>query len=318
MEFYHNQLRLRLLNEDNTSAYQRADWLVDKLGTTVHAFFWLDEYSEKEDFSRYRKDEWASGLTSWRNALKIPDSDVKLEGKFAKITSQTHRDIVHIVWNPGSLFSLCDCNWADMGYLCEHVFKVIKVCRERGSALPSIGLFQYKRALLDMLHCPPHDSLVRDHAISLAVFVEKQLSSLIDEGSSNITDKPQSNRVFSEHPGGDLVEERNENSLSSSDGHNCVDMSETPGRITENLGGHVTDMTVKPNGFCNETGKENYGKMDVDGPSICSSTPRLLHIVEAPSNGFVLEKRERDSISKTTDVANAPSLDGNDLADFKA
>ncbi|XP_056174366.1 uncharacterized protein LOC115675481 [Syzygium oleosum] len=320
MEFYHNQLRLRLLNEDNTSAYQRADWLVDKLGTTVHAFFWLDEYSEKEDFSRYRKDEWASGLTSWRNALKIPNSDVTLEGKCAKVTSQTHRDKVHIVWNPGSVLSLCDCKWADVGYLCEHVFKVITVCREQGSALPSISLFQYKRALLDMLHCPPHDSLVRDHAISLAVFIQKQLSSLIDEGSSNITDKPQSIRVVSENQGGDLVEERNclnENSLSSSDGHNCVDMSETPGRIAENLGGHLTDMAVKPNGFCNETSKENCCKMDVDGPSTCSSTPRLLHVEEAASNGFLLENGERDSISKTSDVVNAPSLGGNDLADLK-
>ncbi|XP_010053258.2 uncharacterized protein LOC104441745 isoform X1 [Eucalyptus grandis] len=319
LEFYHNQLRLRLLNEDNTSAYQRADWLVDKLGTTVHAFFWLDEYSEKEDFSRYRKDEWASGLTSWRNALKIPDSDVTLEGECAKVTSQTLRDKVHIVWNPGSVFSLCDCKWADMGYLCEHVFKVIKVCRERGSALPSISLFQYKRALLEMLRCPPHDS-VRDHAISLAVFVQKQLSTLIDEGSSNITDKSQSIRVISENQGGDLIEERNclnENSLSSSDGHNCMDMSETPGRITENLGGNLTDMAVKPNGFCNETDTENCGKMDVDRPSTRSSTRRLLHVEEGASNGFLLENGKRDSINKTTGVVNAPPPDGNDPAGFK-
>ncbi|KAG9132427.1 hypothetical protein Leryth_008360 [Lithospermum erythrorhizon] len=54
------------------------DWLVDKLGTKVHAYFWLDEYSGKEAFARYRRDEWASGLTAWRKALAIEDVDVTL------------------------------------------------------------------------------------------------------------------------------------------------------------------------------------------------------------------------------------------------
>ena len=35
MEFYHNQLKVRLLNEKKPGVYQRADWLVDKLGTKV-------------------------------------------------------------------------------------------------------------------------------------------------------------------------------------------------------------------------------------------------------------------------------------------
>jgi hypothetical protein len=35
MEFYHRQLKVRLLNEKNPGVYQRADWLVDKLGTKV-------------------------------------------------------------------------------------------------------------------------------------------------------------------------------------------------------------------------------------------------------------------------------------------
>jgi hypothetical protein len=47
----------------------------------VHSYFWLDEYSGKDDFSRYWRDEWVSGLTSWRKALKIPDSDVVIEGR---------------------------------------------------------------------------------------------------------------------------------------------------------------------------------------------------------------------------------------------
>ncbi|KAM1061235.1 hypothetical protein ACFX2B_025527 [Malus domestica] len=52
MEFYHNQLKLRLLNEKKPSVYKRVDWLVDKLVTKVHSYFWLDEYSEKDDFAR--------------------------------------------------------------------------------------------------------------------------------------------------------------------------------------------------------------------------------------------------------------------------
>nr|POE76812.1 hypothetical protein CFP56_62350 [Quercus suber] len=50
--------------------------------------------------------------------------------------------------------------------------------------MPSISIFQYHKALIDMLHCPPHDSLIRDHAISLAVSVQKQLNVLVDLDSS--------------------------------------------------------------------------------------------------------------------------------------
>ena len=88
MEFYHSQMKLRLLNERDPGVYQRADWLVDKLGTKVHSYFWLNEYSGKDDFARYWKDEWMSGLTSWRKALKTPDSDVVIQGGCAKVADQ--------------------------------------------------------------------------------------------------------------------------------------------------------------------------------------------------------------------------------------
>jgi hypothetical protein len=121
MEFYHNQLKLRLLNEKDPGVYQRADWLVDKLGTKVHSYFWLDEYSGKDDFSRYWRDEWVSGLTSWRKALKIPDSNVVIEGRCAKVADQLNQDKAYVVWNPGSQFGICNCSWAEMGNLCEHM-----------------------------------------------------------------------------------------------------------------------------------------------------------------------------------------------------
>jgi hypothetical protein len=116
----------------------------------VHSYFWLDEYSEKDDFARYWKDEWVSGLTSWRKALKIPDSDVVMDGRCAKVTDQLYRDRVYVVWNPGSQFAICDCRWAEMGNLCEHVFKVIKLCHDKRCRKSSISLFQYKQALIDM------------------------------------------------------------------------------------------------------------------------------------------------------------------------
>ncbi|KAK2661652.1 hypothetical protein Ddye_000226 [Dipteronia dyeriana] len=190
MEFYHIQLKRRLLNEKNPDVYQRTDWLVDKLGTKVNSYFWLDEYSDKVDFARYWKDEWVSGLTSWRKALKIPDSNVVIEGKSAKVTDQHDSDKTYIVWNPGSQFGTCNCCWAEMGYLCEHMLKVIKVCRKKGCITPSISLLQYNQALMDMLRCAPYDSLIRDHAISLAVFVQKQLDALIDLESSRTSEDP--------------------------------------------------------------------------------------------------------------------------------
>lgn len=186
MEFHHQQLKLRLLNEKDSSVYERADWLVHKLSTKVHSYFWLDECSDKEDFSRYRNEEWVSGLTSWRKALSIPDSSVVIEESRAMVTSQISQDKVHAVLNPGSQFSLCDCSCAEMGNLCEHVIKVVTVFRDRGLAKPSVSLSKFRQALINMLHCTPHDCLVRDHAVSMTLFVQKQLASLIGPQSSNV------------------------------------------------------------------------------------------------------------------------------------
>ncbi|KAB2611968.1 hypothetical protein D8674_020000 [Pyrus ussuriensis x Pyrus communis] len=124
MEFYHNQLKLRLLNEKKPSVYKRVDWLIDKLGTKVHSYFWLDEYSEKDDFARYWKDEWASGLTSWRKALKIPDCNIVIEGTRAKVIEELDQENAYVVWNLGSQFGICNCRWAEMGNLCEHILRI--------------------------------------------------------------------------------------------------------------------------------------------------------------------------------------------------
>lgn len=303
MEFYHNQLKLRLLNEKDPGVYQRADWLADKLGTKVHSYFWLDEYSGKDDFARYWRDEWVSGLTSWRKALKIPDSDVVIEGRCAKVAAdQLNQDKAYVVWNPGSQFGICNCSWAEMGNLCEHMLKVINICRKRGSTMPSISLFQYHKALSDMLHCPPHDSLIRDHAVSLAVCVQKQLNALVDLDSSQTTlDLIQKHTVDNieqetvemvcANQDIELVNESNcmDEDVSSHD-ENCEDVNDAPDSIRGDVVSEMIDMVASGNGICGENAGEEIpcAEMDVEPSSICISPPGLYSVDEvvASSNVF--------------------------------
>ncbi|KAK8943246.1 hypothetical protein KSP39_PZI009088 [Platanthera zijinensis] len=201
IECYHNQLKLRLLNEKDSGVYRRADWLVDKLGTKVHSYYWLDEYSDKDNFSRYWKDEWKCGLTSWRQALKILDSDVDFNGNSARVVQRKNPENVNVVLNPGSEFAMCDCSWAKMGNLCEHVIKSTWIVRESRSVSQSNSMFQYKRTLMNALRCPPHNSLMRDHAVSLAVSVQAQLNALFSQeycGSNAGASVPLEERVAAE------------------------------------------------------------------------------------------------------------------------
>lgn len=243
IEFYHQQLNVRVLNEKDPSVYQRVDWLADKLATKVHSYFWLDEYPGKHDFSRYWKDEWVNASTSWWNSLKIPDSDVILEDQCAKVIDQQDRDKFHLIVNTGSMFSICDCILSERGYLCEHAFKVNRVCRKKGSCKPSLSLFQYKQALIKMLHFPPHDSLIRDHAVSLAAFLETQLNALTSLGS-------------------------NENNLDTEQGDQNGTTADTDGRSLH--------QGVEETGLCSESALNE--EMDIDPSSICVSPSGLFAI----------------------------------------
>lgn len=44
IEVYHRQINVILVNEKDPSVCQHVDWLVDKLATEVHSYFWVDEY----------------------------------------------------------------------------------------------------------------------------------------------------------------------------------------------------------------------------------------------------------------------------------
>ena len=292
MEFYHSQLKLRLLNEEDVDVYQRTDWLVYKLGTKVHSYFWLDEYSEKNNFSRYWKDEWMSGLTYWRRALRIPDSDVVVEGNIAKVTDQITRDRKFVVWNPGSQFGLCDCRWAEMGNLCEHICKVINICRKKGTTKPSISSLQYQKALTDLLRCPPHDSLIRDHAVSFAMSVQKQLNALISMGSNN----QESRSPFQEHKTDtevylrDIVL-RNKSKSNQNKSDRASVQEAASNYITDNASSLLIDSTVSGKYVNGETAGEDCHctEMDVDTTSI-SISPRRLNSVEEVVDGNSFEQ----------------------------
>ncbi|KAG7543048.1 Zinc finger SWIM-type [Arabidopsis thaliana x Arabidopsis arenosa] len=276
MELYHYQLKCRLLNERDSEAYQRADWLVDKLGTKVHSYFWLDEYSGKDNFARYWKEEWVSGLTSFRKALSIPDSDVVISGMSAKITDECDGNEIHVVWNPGSQFGVCSCSWAEKGYLCKHMIKLTQLCLGNRADRQSASLLQYYQTLIDLLHCPPHDSLFRDYAISLAVSVEKQINA---PGNLQKSDANEGNLqkeiAFSEPSIG--------KSLDESD---LLDKHEGHGEVATNLDGALSKMPMSCLRVCSENLEDIIlgSEMEIE-PSPCSTKAAAEDVTSTVQNG---------------------------------
>ncbi|XP_078427939.1 zinc ion binding protein [Wolffia australiana] len=174
MESYHGQLKRRLVNEADKTVYQRVDWLVDKLGSKVHAYYWLDGFSGKASFARYWKDEWKSDPTPWRQALEIPDDDVILLGQGKTVAVRGGDG--GAVRNAGGEFALCDCALAAEGSLCKHAIKATAWLRRRAAAPPSASLVKFGQILGEILSCPPRDSVIRDHAVAMAVAVEALLA----------------------------------------------------------------------------------------------------------------------------------------------
>ncbi|XP_004513230.1 uncharacterized protein [Cicer arietinum] len=290
MEFYHNQLKIRLLNEKDIDVYQRADWLVDKLGTKVHSYFWLDEYSDKDDFARYWKNEWTSGLTPWRKALKIPDINVLMEDGCAKVTDEHDQDKAYIVCNPGSMLSICDCCWAKDGNLCEHMLKVLSICRSQGSVQPSVSLFQYHRVLNSMLHCPPFDSLIRDHAVSLAVSVQKQLNMQLDKESLWTSVDPNEKRI--------IVDIHQESSAVASPAHDQA-------LVCKRLVGD--GISSRDDDECVAGDNNLHDDMDVDPPSICVHSSGLYSVDEneTVSSNNALEKKKMGLTTKGNEISSS-------------
>lgn len=271
IEYYHRQMHVRVLNETDSYVYHRVDWLTDKLVTKVHSFFWLDEYPGKHDFTRYWKDEWVNGCTSFQSSLKIPDSDVSLEDQCAKVIDQEDPDKFHLVFNLGSEFSICDCLQSERGFLCEHVFKAKQFYRKKGSGKPSLSLSQYKKVLIKMLHCPPHDSLIRDHAVSLAAFLHTQINALTTLGSDRSTTNeigPHSGSLLSAEEHRDAVEQtqiHSANECVSSGNENDIE-PDNKSQDQEVIEKHPCDESVL------------HEEMDMDPSSICASPSGLFAV----------------------------------------
>lgn len=170
-----------------------------------------------------------------------------VEGDFSKVVDQEDRNQVHVVQNPASEYALCDCNWAKMGNLCEHILKSIKCLRDKGSITPSVSMLQYMQALVDMLHCPPHDSLIRDHALSLAVWMQTQLNAQLGPGSGQ--SKRQALQLTTAVPGVVKVSNRTDTLVGVVD-----DLAELQhsSSATGNLSGGKIDQVATEIGTCTD------------------------------------------------------------------
>ncbi|XP_058074764.1 uncharacterized protein LOC131223372 isoform X2 [Magnolia sinica] len=186
IESYHLRLKSKLYCNSHASSWSRVDWLVHALTTEFHSLYWFDQYAEETSSFRNFRDE--SFLTnSWYRALHILDVDVILDEedlRFAKVISQSNRNLAYTIWNPGSEFSLCDCTWSRLGNLCKHVIKVSIICRNRHVARPLLAAQTYRQTLLSLLQNPPDDPIVLDHAILHATRMQQDLKGL-EELSNN-------------------------------------------------------------------------------------------------------------------------------------
>ena len=309
IECYHTQLKLRLLNEEDSSIYQRADWLVDKLGTKVHSYYWLDEYAGKENFARYWKDEWKSGMSSWRMASQIPESDVIIDGKRAKVANNEDGELVHIVLNPGSEFAICDCSSSKMGNLCKHVIKSTKVFRDKGLATASTSLFEYNRILMNILHCPPNDSVIRDHAVALAVSVQSQLSALFDLRSGGYTSSsvPREQQRDTAEPGVAGI-----NNLDSADEDLMKERQSDSENRAENLV-NENHFIAENNDISGETACGSAAD-DTTLPAETSSTGGLSVQQQLPYNNVIVNDHPEKEAGLGSNACNVPEA-GDDSRD---
>ncbi|KAG9155480.1 hypothetical protein Leryth_009903 [Lithospermum erythrorhizon] len=187
IEAYHVKLKDRLYDDLHLGASQRVDWLVHKLTTELHSSYWLDRYADESDSFPSVKDEYIAS-TSWHRALQIPDDAVSLDLEnhlFAKVSSQRGGHRMHLVWNPGSEFSHCDCDWSLRGNLCKHVIKVNMMCGNRRDSQPSMSLDSFKDILTDILKKPVDDSVDLDISAAWTHQMLDQIQKLVELNSAN-------------------------------------------------------------------------------------------------------------------------------------
>ncbi|KAG9459370.1 hypothetical protein H6P81_003878 [Aristolochia fimbriata] len=187
IESYHMKLKQKIYDDVHLDELQRVDWLVNKLYTEIHSHYWLDRHADEYGSHEDVKEEyiWSS---SWYRALQISDNSVTLDADnrlFAKVVSQKDNTQTHLVWNPGSEFSFCDCSWALQGNLCKHVIKVNMVCHSQNGYGPSMSYQSFQNILMNMWQQPEDDSLALDQSVAWINQMQEKLQRLVELNSSN-------------------------------------------------------------------------------------------------------------------------------------
>lgn len=187
IEAYHVKLKVRLYDDSHLGALQRVDWLVHKLTTELHSSYWLDRYADESDSFQNVKAEYIA-TTSWNRALQIPDASVTLDCKdssFAKVLSQKDSTIARLVWNPGSEFAHCDCEWSMQGNLCKHVIKVNMICGNLQSYRPSMSFQSFNEILDSLSKKPADDSIALDLSTAWTHQMLDQIRKLVELNQAN-------------------------------------------------------------------------------------------------------------------------------------
>lgn len=196
--------------------------------------------------------------------------------------------------------------------------------------MPSISIFQYHKALIDMLHCQPHDSLIRDHAISLAVCVQKQLNVLVDlDSSQTALDPIQSQTVDNieqetvemvlTNQDTELVNESNcMNEDVSAHDENCGDVNDAPHIISSDVCDELNDLATSGNRIsCENVGEEiRCAEMDVEPSSICISPPGLYSVDEVVASNVFSENGNR-GLDNTRSKHLPSKVDSSDVNEFQ-
>ncbi|AET02590.2 putative Zinc finger, SWIM-type [Medicago truncatula] len=186
LEAYHVKLKAKLFDDSHLGALQRVDWLVHKLTTELHSSYWLDRFADESDSFQNVKEGYIAS-TSWHRALEIPDSAVTLDDKnrlFAKVASKKDSSLTHIVWNPGSEFSFCDCSWSLHGNLCKHVIKVNMICENLQGCQSSMSFRSFEEVLMDLWRKPVDDSFALDLSLAWTHQMLDQIQKLVELNNS--------------------------------------------------------------------------------------------------------------------------------------
>lgn len=187
IEAYHTKLKAKLYDDSHLGSLQRVDWLVHKLTTELHSSYWLDRYADESGSFFNVKEEYIVS-TSWHRALQIPDHSVSVDDKdqlFAKVVSQKDSSVNRLVWNPGSEFAHCDCEWSLQGNLCKHVIKVNMICSNLPNYQSSMSFQSLKNILIDLWKKPMDDSVELDISTAWTFQILDQVQKLVELNNSN-------------------------------------------------------------------------------------------------------------------------------------